>query len=123
MFRLRLSRTLDRLLRRSATQTCYRVLVMAVVVFTVPARVGAQRVLTEGPREPVRETISCELTRIVDGDTIECRRVGRVRLIGMDTPEAGQEPYGEMATEAVRALVKDATTVARWPTSGPTTTW
>jgi micrococcal nuclease len=85
---------------------------MAVVVFTVPARVGAQRVLAEGPREPVRETIPCELTRIVDGDTIECRRIGRIRLIGMDTPEAGQEPYGEMATEALRELLNDAKTVA-----------
>jgi micrococcal nuclease len=82
-----------------------------VVVLTVPAQVGAQRVLTKGPPEPLRETIPCELSRIVDGDTIECRRIGRIRLIGMDTPEAGQEPFGEMATRALRTLLSDATTV------------
>ena len=40
-----------------------------------------------GPRNPVRETSSCRVVRIVDGDTIECARAGRVRLIGIDTPE------------------------------------
>jgi micrococcal nuclease len=70
-----------------------------------------EAVLSEGPRESVRETIPCELTRIVDGDTIECRRVGRVRLIGMDTPESGQEPYAEMATQALWSLLEMATTV------------
>jgi uncharacterized protein (TIGR02246 family) len=68
-------------------------------------------VLEEGPAQPVREVIPCQPTRIVDGDTIECRRVGRVRLIGMDTPEAGQEPYAEMATQALWSLFENATSV------------
>jgi micrococcal nuclease len=66
----------------------------------------------EGPRRPVRETIPCELTRIVDGDTIECQGTGRVRLVGMDTPESGQEPYAAMATHALSALLEQATAVA-----------
>jgi micrococcal nuclease len=72
-------------------------------------------VLAQGPAQPVRETTPCELTRIVDGDTIECRRIGRVRLIGMDTPEASQEPYAEMATEALWSLFENATIVGLEP--------
>src|SRR5688572_27384658 len=56
-------------------------------------------VLTDsGPATPRRETSSCTVTRIVDGDTIECARVGRVRLIGMDTPESNQAPFGDQAS-------------------------
>jgi micrococcal nuclease len=57
-----------------------------------------------GPPGPVRRTSSCVVRRIVDGDTFECRGVGRVRLIGMDTPEMSQEPYGALASEALRKL-------------------
>jgi micrococcal nuclease len=73
---------------------------------------AAEAVLSEGPPRPVRETVPCELTRVVDGDTIECSRVGRVRLIGMDTPESGQEPYGGVATQALWSLLEKAATVA-----------
>jgi micrococcal nuclease len=44
------------------------------------------------------------VTRVVDGDTLDCQRVGRVRLIGVDTPEAAQEPYGALASEALARL-------------------
>jgi endonuclease YncB( thermonuclease family) len=77
----------------------------------LPTVLHGQGVDSKGPGSPVRETIPCELTRIVDGDTIECRRAGRVRLIGMDTPEAGQEPYAEMATHALSALLEQANAV------------
>lgn len=58
-----------------------------------------------GPPAPVREAHECQVTRIVDGDTIDCAPFGRVRLIGMDTPEAGQEPFGDMATDALRERI------------------
>ncbi len=61
-----------------------------------------------GPSGPVRGTMPCTLTRIIDGDTIDCRNVGRVRLIGMDTPERSQRPYGQLATEALAALLREA---------------
>ncbi len=57
-----------------------------------------------GPPAPIRETRRCVVDRIVDGDTIECDTVGRVRLIGIDTPELSQEPYGRLAKEALAAL-------------------
>lgn len=64
----------------------------------------ADALIDSGPPEPIRGTSACTIQRIVDGDTIECAEVGRVRLIGMDTPELSQEPYGQMASEALAAL-------------------
>lgn len=54
---------------------------------------------------PIRETEPCAVERIVDGDTLVCRGGLRVRLIGIDTPEMSQEPFGEQARGALAALV------------------
>jgi micrococcal nuclease len=64
------------------------------------------------PRGPTGETAHCVVTRIIDGDTIECRNVGRVRLIGMDTPELSQQPYGGQAKEALRVMLVGRAEVA-----------
>lgn len=58
-----------------------------------------------GPPAPIRQTTTCVVSRIVDGDTFECRRAGRIRLIGMDTPELSQAAFGAMATQALAALI------------------
>lgn len=68
-----------------------------------------------GPTSPRRETVSCRVTRITDGDGIVCEGIGRVRLIGMDTPELNQEPYGGQATAALGALVRVGTQVQLEP--------
>jgi micrococcal nuclease len=47
----------------------------------------------------------------VDGDTIHCDPVGRIRLIGMDTPEAAQAPFGDRATRALADLIPEGTEV------------
>jgi micrococcal nuclease len=44
---------------------------------------------------------SCEVKRISDGDTFRCADGRRVRLIGIDSPETEQEPYGEAARKAL----------------------
>ena len=62
---------------------------------------GAQMDPEPGPTTPVRETVRCTVTRIVDGDTLESEPVGRIRLLGIDTPELAQEPFGSMASEAL----------------------
>jgi micrococcal nuclease len=59
-----------------------------------------------GPTRPRRATVSCTVTRITDGDGIVCDRIGRVRLIGMDTPELDQPPFGQDAAAALAALVR-----------------
>lgn len=57
-----------------------------------------------GPAAPVRTVTPCVLQRIVDGDSITCRHIGAVRLIGVDSPERDQEPFAAAATQALVAL-------------------
>jgi len=69
--------------------------------------------MTGDPAEP------CVITRVVDGDTVHCRAQGSVRLIGIDSPERDQEPYGTMATEGLLALVALGDTVLLTPGQEP----
>lgn len=59
-----------------------------------------------GPTRPRRSTAECTVKRITDGDGIECEAIGRVRMIGMDTPELDQEPFGRQAAAALASLVR-----------------
>lgn len=60
---------------------------------------------------PIQESIKfqlAEVSRIIDGDTIEVNINGdsyRVRYIGIDTPEIG-EPFADEATDKNRELVE-----------------
>ena len=53
------------------------------------------------------------VTRVVDGDTVEIEGVGRVRLIGVDTPERGEECFDE-ATAYLRGRVGGQTVRYRY---------
>lgn len=76
---------------------------------------SAVSVNNSGPAGPRRATQRCLITRIVDGDTVDCAELGRVRLIGMDTPEQSQAPFGAQATEALASMIPVGTTVALEP--------
>lgn len=65
-----------------------------------------------GPRAPVRSLRPCRVTRVVDGDTLVCSDVGRVRLIGMDSPERNQPPFGVQSRAALLDLVPVGSTVS-----------
>lgn len=52
----------------------------------------------------------CRVTRVVDGDTMECGR-RRIRLLLIDTPERSQAPFGGQATAALRRLAPVGSTV------------
>jgi micrococcal nuclease len=54
-----------------------------------------------GPDGPRRRTDNCVVTRVTDGDSLECARIGRVRLIGIDAPEGDQQPAGDAARDAL----------------------
>ncbi len=62
---------------------------------------------------PGAATESGAVTHVVDGDTIDVAGVGRIRVIGIDTPERGDCGY-ESATLAMAALV-DGRTVTLVP--------
>lgn len=48
---------------------------------------------------------SCTVAHISDGDSFRCSDGRRVRLIGIDSPESQQQPYGARAREALLALL------------------
>lgn len=62
-------------------------------------------------------TLTCQLERIIDGDTVvmQCpkphdpRETSRrsVRIWGIDAPETGQKPWGEMATQTLKNMIGD----------------
>ena len=54
--------------------------------------------------EPPDETQTGTVTNVVDGDTVDVEGVGRIRVIGIDTPERGACGY-ESATQAMSVLV------------------
>lgn len=62
-------------------------------------------VADSGPGKPVGRTSECVVSKVIDGDTIECRDIGRVRLIGIDAPESNQKPFGAASTGALRSLL------------------
>lgn len=48
---------------------------------------------------------------MIDGDTVHCFELGTVRLIGMDTPERNQPPFGTQSAEALTAMAPQGDTV------------
>ncbi len=51
-----------------------------------------------------------QVITVQDGDTINVRldgRIQKVRLIGIDAPELAQEPWGYLAAQYLRELIKD----------------
>jgi endonuclease YncB( thermonuclease family) len=69
------------------------------------------------PRPPASDLVEAQVTRVVDGDTIEVLIDGveyRLRYIGIDTPEtkhptSGVEPFGPEASQANSELVEGKT--------------
>jgi micrococcal nuclease len=59
--------------------------------------------------EALARMTPCPVTEIVDGDTIRCGELGRVRLLLIDTPERDQEPWGARARSALQALLEVGT--------------
>lgn len=73
------------------------------LVVLVPASAAA-----DVSRDLIGETVTGQVTRFVDGDTVWMRGVPvRVRIWALDAPEIG-EPGGDAATRALRDLVGDA---------------
>ncbi|MGE0354074.1 MAG: thermonuclease family protein [Gemmatimonadales bacterium] len=52
---------------------------------------------------------SCDVGRIVDGDTFYCQNGEKVRLIGIDTPEMDQGSSGRRARAALVRLIEGRT--------------
>ena len=68
-----------------------------------------------GPPMPTAGLTDCVVLVLKDGDTIECKAQGPVRLIGIDTPERDQMPFGTAATAGMAALLPAGATVRLSP--------
>jgi micrococcal nuclease len=62
---------------------------------------------------------SCVVDRVADGDSFHCRDGRRVRLIGIDSPESHQQPFGAAARGALLKLMPTGTTVWLEPDVAP----
>ena len=58
---------------------------------------------------PGQPTSECVVGHIVDGDTFRCRDGRKVRLIGIDSPERRQRPYGAQAQAALLRMAPPGT--------------
>lgn len=64
----------------------------------------------DGPEPPAGMEV-CRVTRVVDGDSIECDPVGRIRLLGIDAPELAQPPFGRASGEALARMIPEGSEV------------
>lgn len=67
-------------------------------------------VQADGPAPPANME-TCRVTRVVDGDSLECDPVGRIRLLGIDAPELAQPPFGREAGEALARMMPEGSVV------------
>ena len=61
-------------------------------------------------QEPPRQD-DCIVAHVADGDSFRCADGRQVRLIGVDSPESQQRPYGERARNALLQLLRPAAAV------------
>lgn len=62
-------------------------------------------------QQPAAQEAHCVVRHVADGDSFRCEDGRRVRLIGIDSPELDQRPFGSRARQALLGLVPPGTTV------------
>lgn len=75
------------------------------------ARADADSVQLRASAEALARMEPCSVTDVIDGDTIRCDGLGRVRLLLIDTPERDQQPWGERAGAALAELIPEGSEV------------
>ena len=56
-------------------------------------------------QNPVQQEVHCVVRQVVDGDTFHCEDGRKVRLIGIDSPEWRQRPFGSKAQQALLRML------------------
>jgi len=74
---------------------------------------GAPAVGASAPRASTPSvTLTCVVSRVIDGDTVACEDGLRVRLLLVDAPEMNQGSFGRTAKEFVERLAPRGTVLA-----------
>jgi micrococcal nuclease len=69
---------------------------------TLPSAAESGRLPGGGPDGPRRRTENCVVTRVTDGDSLECARIGGVHLIGLAAPGRDLQPARDAARDALQ---------------------
>ena len=95
-------------MRRTATA-----LALALALAGCEADLGANSAQTEAGAGGGRGKVDARVTKNTDGDTLRLSGIGRVRLIGVDTPEVygGVECYGREASAFTERVLPSGTRV------------
>jgi micrococcal nuclease len=93
---------------QGAMQACspktMRFALLTLALATTPVGCAARQ------QEPARQD-DCIVAHVADGDSFRCADGRQVRLIGVDSPESQQRPYGERARNALLQLLRPAAAV------------
>ena len=81
---------------------------------------GAKPLTCAAPQQVPPPQAGCVVTRVVDGDTFYCGDGQKVRLIGVDSPELEQRPFGDQARQALLQLIPPGTAVVLQRDVAPT---
>lgn len=80
-------------------------MLLPLLAFAIVLVAGAPRATQSSSAAP-----TCRVTRIVDGDTVDCGGK-RIRLLLIDAPERKQAPFGRRATATLARLMPVGSTV------------
>ena len=80
------------------TTVTMRLVLMTLALAAMPVGCAAQQ------RAP-RVGDGCVVRTVADGDSFRCTDGRRVRLIGIDSPESQQHPYGDRSRQALLELL------------------
>src|SRR5436190_19479287 len=87
-----------------------------VVVTALAALVALAGLVAVSRARDVRTSAVATVAYVVDGDTIDLRGGGRVRLVQIDAPEVRErECYAQRSTRVLRELLPAGSTVALLP--------
>jgi micrococcal nuclease len=73
--------------------------------FVLRLALAAVPLACAGAQQPVQQEARCVVRQVADGDSFRCSDGRRVRLIGIDSPERDQRPFGSKAQKALLGIL------------------
>ena len=110
--RPQLNREKNKLLRNLRTNKKVNVVaILALIALLAFDNLSSGKGRSKAKDEPFPKQaayVSCDLKKVIDGDTVEAYcggRTLRIRMIGIDAPEMGQKPWGQQSKENLEKLL------------------